>query len=140
SSVLYSTKYIVSIATDPALSNVVLGTAAQPTETQGTSFALPVSLAPGAYYWAVTPVDAEGHRGTRSGVGTFQWTWPTTTTTSLTDLNPDPRVFDPMFSWNPVPGAARYEVEVNSAEEFPAGSKWCCTGTTTGTSLAPLQV
>jgi hypothetical protein len=140
SSVPYATKYVVSIATDPALSNVVLGSASQPTETQGMSFALPVSLAPGAYYWAVTPLDAEGHRGARSQVTTFQWTWPTTTATSVTDLNPDPRVFDPMFSWNPVPGAARYEVEVNSAEGFPLGSKWCCTGTTTGTSLAPLQV
>jgi hypothetical protein len=139
-SVPYATKYIVSVATDPALSNIVLGTATQPNETQGTSFAMPVSLAPGAYYWAVTPVDAEGHRGARSRVARFQWTWPTTTATSLTDLNPDPRVFDPMFSWNPVPGAARYEVEVNSAEAFPAGSKWCCAGMTTGTSLAPLQV
>jgi hypothetical protein len=140
SSVPYAAKYVVSIATDPALSNVVLGSATQPTETQGTSFALPVSLAPGGYYWAVTPLDAEGHRGTRSRVGSFQWTWPTTTATSVTDLNPDARVFDPMFSWNPVPGAARYEVEVNSAEAFPLGSKWCCGGTTTGTSLAPLQV
>jgi hypothetical protein len=140
SSVPYATKYIVSIATDPALSNLVLGSTTQPLETQGTSFVMPVSLAPGAYYWAVTPLDAEGHRGTRSRVATFQWSWSTTTATSLTDLNPDLRVFDPMFSWNPVPGAARYEVEVNAAEGFPAGSKWCCTGTTTGTSLAPLQV
>ena len=140
SSVPYATKYLVSIATDPALSNIVLGTASQPNETQGTNFALPVSLAPGAYFWAVTPVDAEGHRGARSRVASFQWTWPTTTSTSVTDLNPDLRVFDPVFSWNPVPGAARYEVEVNSAEGFPAGSKWCCAGATTGTSLAPLQV
>jgi hypothetical protein len=140
SSVPYATKYLVSIATDPALSNIVVGSATQPLETQGTSFAMPVSLASGAYYWAVTPLDAEGHRGARSRVATFQWSWPTTTATSLTDLNPDARVFDPMFSWNPVPGAARYEVEVNAAEDFPAGSKWCCAGTTTGTSLAPLQV
>jgi hypothetical protein len=140
SSVPYATKYIVTIATDPALSNVVLGTATQPNETQGTNLALPVSLAPGAYYWAVTPLDAEGRRGARSRVATFQWTWPTATAMGLTDLNPDARVFDPMFSWNPIPGAARYEVEVNSAENFPAGSKWCCAGTTTGTSLAPLQV
>jgi protein-S-isoprenylcysteine O-methyltransferase Ste14 len=140
SSVPYATKYIVSIATDPALSNIVLGTATQPNETQGTNFAMPVSLAPGAYYWAVTPVDAEGHRGARSRVATFQWTWPTTTATSLTDLNPELGAFDdPMFSWNPVPGAARYEVEVNSAEGFPVGSKWCCAGTTIGTSFAPLQ-
>lgn len=140
SSVANATKYIVSIATDPALSNTVVGSTKQPVETQGTNFAVPMSLAPGTYYWAITPLDAEGHRGVRSAVGFFTWTWPTTTTTSVTDLNPDPAVFDPLFSWNPIPGAAHYEVEVNSAEGFPPGSKWCCSGTTTGTSLAPLQV
>jgi hypothetical protein len=140
SSVPYANKYIVSVATDPALSNLVIGSRSKPVETQGVNFAMPISLAPGPYYWAVTPVDAEGHRGVRSPLATFQWTWPTTTATSLTDLNPEAGIFDdPMFSWNPVPGAARYEVEVNSAEGFPAGSKWCCSGTTTGTSLAPLQ-
>jgi hypothetical protein len=140
SSVAYATKYIVSVATDPALSNIVVGSTKKPQETQGTNFALPVSLAPGAYYWAVTPLDAEGHRGARSAVGSFHWTWPTTTTTSVTDLNPDPAVFDPLFSWTPVAGTAHYEVEVNAAEGFPTGSKWCCSGTTTGTSLAPLLV
>jgi hypothetical protein len=140
SSVPYANKYIVSVATDPALSNLVVGTRSKPVETQGTNFAMPISLAPGAYYWAITPVDAEGHRGVRSALATFQWTWPTTTSTSVTDLNPEAGAFDdPMFSWNPIPGAARYEVEVNSAEGFPTGSKWCCAGTTTGTSLAPLQ-
>jgi hypothetical protein len=138
-SVPYATKYIVTVATDPTLSNVVLGSASKPVQTQGVNFALPSSLAPGAYFWAVTPVDAEGHRGTRSDVATFQWSWPTSTATHLTNLSPDARVFDPMFSWDPVPGAARYEVEVNSAEGFPPGSKWCCTGSTTGTSLAPLK-
>jgi large repetitive protein len=140
SSVPYANKYIVSVATDPALSNLVIGTRTKPFETQGTTFAMPISLAPGVYYWAITPVDAEGHRGARSALATFQWTWPTTTATSVADLQPEAGAFDdPIFSWGPIPGAARYEVEVNSAEGFPAGSKWCCTGTTTGTSLAPLQ-
>jgi hypothetical protein len=140
SSVPYANKYIVSVATDPALSNLVIGSQTKPTEIQGIHFSLPTSLAPGPYYWAITPVDAEGHRGVRSALATFQWAWPTTSTTSLSDLNPEAGIFDdPMFSWNPVPGAARYEVEVNSAEGFPPGSKWCCTGTTTGTSLAPMQ-
>src|SRR5438105_8628 len=82
SSVPYANKYIVSVATDPALSNLVLGTAAKPVETQGVNFVMPISLAPGAYYWAITPVDAEGHRGTRSGVASFQWNWPSSTSTS----------------------------------------------------------
>jgi hypothetical protein len=140
SSVPYANKYIVSVATDPGLSNLVLGTRTKPVETQGVNFAMPISLAPGPYYWAITPVDAEGHRGVRSAVATFQWNWPTTTATSITDLNPEAGIFaDPMFSWNPIAGAARYEVEVNSSADFAPGSKWCCSGTTTGTSLAPIQ-
>jgi hypothetical protein len=140
SAVPYALKYIVTIATDPALSNVVLGSASQPQYTQSTSFVLPNTLAPGSYYWAVTPVDAEIHRGVRSRVATFNWTWPTSTSTDVSDLNADPRVFDPLFSWHPVAGAARYEVEVNSAQDFPAGSKWCCSAPTIGTSLAPQRV
>jgi hypothetical protein len=139
SSVPYANKYVVSIATDPGLSNLVVGTRTKPVETQGVNFALPTSLAPGAYYWAITPVDAEGHRGARSALGTFQWAWPSSTTATVADLNPEAGIFDnPIFSWNPVPGAARYEVEVNSAQNFAPGSKWCCAGTTLGTSLAPM--
>lgn len=139
SSVPYANKYVVSIATDPGLSNLVVGTRTKPVETQGVNFALPVSLSPGSYYWAITPVDAEGHRGARSALGTFQWSWPSTTAVSVADLNPEAGVFDnPIFSWNPVPGAARYEVEVNSDQNFAPGSKWCCAGTTIGTSLAPI--
>jgi hypothetical protein len=133
----YAVKYIVTIATDPALSNTVLGSPSQPVYTQGTSFVLSGTLANGSYYWAVTPVDAEGHRGIRSRVGAFSWTWPTSTTTSLADL--DSAVSEPLFSWNAVPGAARYEVEINQHPDFPAGSKWCCTTPTIGTSLAPQQ-
>jgi hypothetical protein len=135
-----ATEYIVSIATDPALSNVVLGSATSPQKTVATVFALPGSLPAGQYYWAITPVDTQGHRGARSAVGTFNWSWPTTTTTQVNDINPDARVFDPQFTWAPVPGAARYEVEVNSAADFPVGSKWCCNNLTTGTSLSPTQV
>jgi hypothetical protein len=139
SSVPYANKYIVSIATDPGLANPVVGTRTKPIEIQGVNFALPSSLAPGTYYWAITPVDAEGHRGTRSAIGTFQWTWPSTTAVSVADLNPEAGVFDnPIFFWNPVPGAARYEVEINSDQNFAPGSKWCCAGTTIGTSLAPV--
>jgi hypothetical protein len=132
-----ATEYIVTVATDPALSNVVLGSSTSPQKTDATVLALPGTLSSGQYYWAITPLDAEGHRGTRSRVSSFTWSWPTTTTTHVNDLNPDSRVFDPQFTWAPVPGAARYEVEVNSAADFPVGSKWCCSNVTTGTSLAP---
>ena len=134
SSVPSAFKYLVSIGTDPTLAS------AKPVETSGTVFAPSGQLAPGRYYWSVQPEDADKHKGTASAVGSFVWSWPTTTTTRVVDLNDDARVFDPQFSWDPVPGAARYEVEVNAAEGFPLGSKWCCTDLTTGTSLSPTDV
>jgi hypothetical protein len=140
SAVPFAVKYQLTIATDELLTTPVIGTATKPVETQGMSYALDAALPPGQYFWAVTPVDAEGHKGARSVIGQFNWTWPTGSSTRVTDLNPDPQVFDPQFSWDPIPGAARYEVEVNAAEGFPADAKWCCTDPTIGTSLSPTKV
>jgi hypothetical protein len=139
-SVPYAVKYQLTVATDPSFANQVLGTDTSPVTTQGTAYTPSVPLDSGVtYYWEVTPIDAAGHKGTHSQPAWFTYAWPTGTTAEVTDLNADPRVFDPLFSWTAVPAAARYEVEVNSAEGFPLGSKWCCTGTTIGTSLAPTK-
>jgi hypothetical protein len=130
-------KYIVSIGTDPSL-----GTAVHPPiETSGTVLTpRSVLLPPGTYYWGVTPVDAQNHRGAPSAVQSFMWTWPTSTLTRIDDLFADPEVFDPYFSWDPIAGAARYEVEVNSSVDFAPGSKVCCQNAVIGTSLSPTQV
>jgi len=138
----HATKYLVSIATDPGLSNLVLGNASKPPETQGTVFAFPSALARGGpYYWAVTPVDAEGNKGQRSDTATFYWDWPFRTIVNApTDINDDAEVVDPMFSWQPVPGAARYQVEVNDSGDWAVGSKVCCDEATVGTALSPTKV
>ena len=135
-------KYLVSIAYDPSLGSLVPGTSptAGPAETTASSFTRAAALAPGTYYWGITPVDAEGNRGARSDVHSFTWLWPSATTARVADLNSAPEVFDPQFSWDLVPGAARYEVEVSSSQDFAPGSKVCCTGTTIGTSLSPTTV
>lgn len=132
-------KYIVTLATDPKLGSPVAGT---PLQTQATSFtgSAGASLAPGLYYWGVTPLDAEGNRGKPSVVGSFRFSWPSQTTPDVSDLVSDPEVFDPLFSWNPVPGAARYEVEINSSSDFAPGSKVCCDGTTIATKLSPQKL
>jgi hypothetical protein len=137
----HATSYLVSIATDAGLSNLVDGDASKPPETQGTVYALASALAPGDYYWAVTPLDAEGHRGTRSRIARFKWSWPSTVRElGVTDLDATAEVFDPGLSWAPVLGAARYQVEISTASGFPSGSVVCCTDPTTGTSLSPAKV
>ena len=125
SPVAHATGYLVAIATDPGLSNVVFGDAAKPVETQGTVLAFPTTLAPGTYYWAVTPVNAQGHKGTRSRTARFGWTWPTRLAAPqmrVTDMDPAPAVFDPQLAWDPIPGAASYDVEVSSDQDFAPGS------------------
>lgn len=141
SEVAHATRYIVSIATDESMSNLVLGTSVSPLTTQGTSFALPRALAAGQrYFWSITPIDTAGHRGQRSRVASFTWTWPTATATRVADVDASPGVFDPQFSWDAVPGAAKYEVDINFTENFSPDGRVCCTEPTVGTSLAPTML
>lgn len=132
----HATKYHVTIAGDPSLASPVIGSVARPLETQGTVFALGGALAPGTYYWAVTPVDAGKFKGRRSRVGSFRWGWPTGAAARVLDLDPAPGVFDPLVQWDAVPGASHYEVEINPTAEFTPGSK-VYGGIANGTSLAP---
>jgi hypothetical protein len=137
--------YLVSVASDPTLGSLVFHYGNQddpkgPPNVAATSAAITAALAPGAYYWSVTPVDAQGNRGVATPVASFNWLWPSATTPHLEDLNPAPEAYDPRFSWNPVPGAARYEVEVNSSSDFATGSKVCCSGTSIATSLSPVTL
>jgi hypothetical protein len=134
-------KYLVSLATDPSLGSLVpINGSGKPVETSATALTPAAALAPGTYYWGVTPLDAEGNRGTPSSVGSFTWAWPSTTTPHVSDLVSAPELFDPQFTWDRVPGAARYEVEINSSMDFAPGSKVCCAGTTINTSLSPTVV
>ncbi|MDX6507386.1 MAG: large repetitive protein [Gaiellaceae bacterium] len=137
--------YLVSVASDPTLGSLVFHYQNQDDpkgapNVSATSAAITAALAPGSYYWSVMPVDAEGNRGVATPVASFSWLWSSVTATQLDDLNPAPEAYDPRFSWNPVPGAAKYEVEINSSSDFAPGSKVCCTGTTIATSLSPTEV
>lgn len=132
-------KYLVSLATDQDLASLVGDKAV---ETSGTSYAPSLTPAGGkgkTYYWAVTPLDAKGNRGAQSKIASFVWEWPSQTTAKLTDVRPEPETFDPQFSWEPVAGAARYEVEVSYSRDFATGSKVCCDAPVIGTSLSPTK-
>ncbi len=139
SAVPYAAKYLVTIASDPLLGSAVGGQ--QNIETSGTVYApRALLLPPGTYYWGVTPMDAQDHRGAPSPVQSFTWTWPTGTAPTVSDLMAETEVFDPFFSWTPVAGAAKYELEVNPTSDFSPGSKVCCTGTIIGASHAPTSM
>lgn len=138
SAVPRAAEYELSVATDPLLGSMI--STLYPLETQALEFTPTGLLAPNqTYYWAVRPIDAQGNRGSRSPVWSFTWQWPSEKTPSVTDLASDDEQYDPEFSWTPVLGAARYEVEVNASSDFPSGSKVCCSGTSIGTSLSPTE-
>ena len=134
-------KYLVYVATDPDLGSLIrINGQTGPVETMASSFTPVAQLAQGTYYWAVKPLDAEGNPGTRSRVTPFRWVWPSTTTPRVDDVVSAPELFDPRLSWDRIPGAARYEVEINPSIDFAPGSKVCCSGTTINTSLSPTLV
>lgn len=134
----HATSYVVSIATDPSFAQPVLGADRRPLETEGTVWAMPGALAPGRYFWAVTPVDESGFKGRRSRVGSFTWSWPSGTGVRWHDMNPHADLVDPVLEWDAVAGAASYEVEINPTEEFTPGSKVAGVHVT-NTSYAPTR-
>ncbi len=98
-----------------------------PFETQATNAAPALLLSSNTYSWAVIPLDAQGNEGEPSETRTFVWDWPSTTTTDVQDVAPETELYVPEFTWDAIPGAAKYEVEINSVVDFPAGaSKVCC--------------
>ena len=138
-------RYAVSVATDPALGSLVGN--GQPVVTQATSFTLSSPLAPSqTYYWGITPLDAGGIAGAPSPVWSFTWVWPSSKTPVVTDVATASEIQDHEFSWTAVPGAAGYELEVNSSVDFAAGSRVCCPVdalthlTTIGTTYSPTVV
>lgn len=138
SAVPHAVSYNVVVATDPSLAQPVLGSLERPQTTTGTVLAFPGTLNAGTYYWQVTPLDADGHKGTPSAVGRFTWSWPSALALTIEDLNPSREVFDPLLRWTDVPGAARYDVEVNTTQEFAPGSV-IATANVYGTAVSPTK-
>ena len=117
---------------------LVWSSGGQPIETSNTNLAVSTALHPGTYYWQVVPVDAEGHAGTPSAIMSFAWVWAGTTTPTVTDMVPGVEIYDPLFSWAPIPGAASYQIEINLTSGFAPGSK-VLAANTGATSFAPLK-
>jgi len=138
SAVPHATEYIVVVETDESLAQPVLGTATRPQTTTGTTLALRGTLNAGTYYWQITPVDTDGHKGTPSVVGRFTWSWPSGLTAGVQDLNAAAEVFDPLLTWTAVPGATSYDVEVNTTPDFAPGSLFY-SASVVGTSVAPTK-
>jgi hypothetical protein len=63
----YAASYLFSLASDPALANIVEG-GGKPVKTWATNYVPEFNLLPqGTYYWGVTPLDAQRRRSPSSG-------------------------------------------------------------------------
>jgi hypothetical protein len=138
--VLGAVRYEVAIARDSKMTALVDG--AQ-TVTTATSYVPPATLSDGKYYWTVTPVDAGKHEGTRSVVRSFNWSWQTDTGTNLQNMIQDPAdaltTNDPLLTWNSVPGAVKYQLDINFSQDFNPSSSVCCSATTVATGYSPTR-
>ena len=110
--------YSVEVADNPGFSKVVWkGDTAQ-------SIAVPdVVLPDGAYWWRVRAVDAAGTIGLWSDVARVAKTWPNVIAGTKMSTTPGGAAatftaLNPYLSWNPVPGAKSYDVEVAPGDQF----------------------
>ena len=138
---LGAVQYEVAIARDPEMTSLVQG--AQ-TVTSATSFIPPSTLEDGTYYWTVTPVDADKLGGTTSTVRKFNWSWPTDiipppSQENLIQPPDDATTYDPLLTWKRVPGAVKYQLDINFSADFNVSSSVCCSGTTVATGYSPLK-
>jgi hypothetical protein len=144
--------YIVELSLDQAFGTLIGGRA---TTTGANSFGLAITLPANTYYWRVTPLDAEGNRGTTSPTWKLRWSGPSSSASlvaanavtagdvrafgngSAAAYSPDQWLFTPHLSWKPAAGAVRYQVEINPDKDWAVGSRVCCAGTTATTSMTP---
>ena len=120
-----ASKYLVKVATDPELGSLALGR--RPDRDGGDAVHAQRADRSRHVLLGDRPAGRRGPRGRappRSGpsLGVAVRDRP-----DVTDLVAAPEVFDPQFSWDPVPGAAGYDVEINFSSDWNESSKVCCT-------------
>jgi hypothetical protein len=129
-------QYAVTISADPLLTTV-LNAGGTPEVIDGTAYTVTSDVPDGTYFWSITPIDAEGHKGLASPVRSFIVHWNSSAGSPVvTDLSPDPELMDPLFSWGTVLGASSYEIEISTSSDFAPGSKVVGLSTS-ATSISP---
>jgi hypothetical protein len=112
--------------------------------TMATQYDLPQTLPHGSYYWRVRGEDAAGHATLWTGAqeGDYQSTWQFTKTWIDAPGNPLPAngaVSLQSFSWQPIPDASAYELQLSQNAGFPKAisgiETYTCT--TNHTSFSP---
>lgn len=104
--------YFLELSTDPEFS------APQRYETHQTSWTPEKNLANDQeYYWRVQALDNVGNSSPWSAVRQFQMRW-NFQTDLLAPENNSSFLSYPIFQWSPIPGAERYQVQVDESTSF----------------------
>jgi len=105
--------YQVELADNPNFGN------AMTFETDATSFTLPKNypLRDGTWYWRVAMLRETTVMGPYSPVQSFYKEYPAPHVTSPTEESVHPGA--PTFRWDPIPGAAAYQIELSQDANFP---------------------
>ena len=114
--------------------------------TTATQYDVPQTLPHASYYWRVRGEDAAGHAtlwtGTQEGDDTSIWQFPKAWVD--TPGNPQPSsgsAAQQQFSWQPVPDASAYEIEISQdflfAKNVPNLETFDCT--TNHTTFSPME-
>ena len=86
--------------------------------TSNTDFTPPDNLSNDKdYYWRVKAEDQNGNETSWSSVRSFRTQW-NFAPKLLTPANNQIQLSYPLFSWEPVPGAQQYQIQIDNANEF----------------------
>jgi hypothetical protein len=112
--------YDVELSASPGFSKIVWSQ-----NTDQARVAPGIILADGTYWWRVTAIDAAGTHGITSAVATFAKKWDGTVAGGVLSATPGGApasliLVTPYLSWNPVPGAAYYQVQIAAGNQFAA--------------------
>ncbi len=127
--------YNVEVSSSPGFTKIVWSQ-----NTDQAQVAPSLILADGTYWWRVTAIDKAGTHGITSSVATFAKVWDGTVTGGVLSDTPGGAAASlirvtPYLTWNAVPGAAYYQVQIALADQF--GSPSYDSGLITQTGIAP---
>lgn len=116
--------YKVEVSSNPAFTDIDWSS-----DTDQTRIAPQALFPDGNYWWRVTATDAAGVVGLTSVTARFAKVWPSTIKNLRVSATPGgPAVTQTSlaqyFTWNPLPGAAGYDLEVAAGDQFGTPSFW----------------
>lgn len=116
--------YLVEVSTSPGF-----GTLVWKTTTDQVTAAPELLLPDGTYWWRIAAFDKAGTKGIVSSVATFAKEWPTQITGGVVSDSPlgAPASLIPLtpyLRWDPLPGAAGYQTEIASGDQFALPKFW----------------